>query len=177
MRAAGVQPIVAVIPPGVSVAELSCAAPGAWAVPNPDPDRGMASSVRLGLAARPLADVDGLLLWPVDCPGVPVATVRRLLAAWRETRAPIVVPSHDHRRGHPALFDASLLPTLRAIADDQRDGVRGVVRAHAARIRYVEAGPEVLRDIDTPSDLAALSGASRSESPVGADSRPLGGTP
>ncbi|MCW5805967.1 MAG: NTP transferase domain-containing protein, partial [Deltaproteobacteria bacterium] len=48
---------------------------------NGQPERGMASSIALGFAAISEGEADAAWLWPVDHPGVAVATLRELTAA------------------------------------------------------------------------------------------------
>lgn len=119
----------------------------AW-VENPTPDDGMLSSARLGVCALP-AGTEAFFLWPVDHPLVRAATVSALLATWRARRAPVVVPRHRGRRGHPVLFDASTIPEILSAPDDA--GARHVVAAHANdRIELEVADAGILADIDTP---------------------------
>ncbi len=129
--------------------------PGAEAVTNPAPERGMLSSIQEGLRAldSPGGAPSGALVWPVDCPRVPAAAVRALLAAAR-AGARIAIPTHAGRRGHPTYFAAELFPELEAAPLDQ--GARAVVRTHAADVVLVDAPAEVLEDFDTPEDLARL---------------------
>lgn len=104
---------------------------GAPFVINPDPDRGMLSSLQCGLRALP-PEWEAALAWPVDHPLVTADTVKRLILAFEKSRAPIVVPIHDGTRGHPALFSASVLPEIDAA--DPAEGARAVVHAHGDRL-------------------------------------------
>ena len=112
---------------------------GAPFVINPDPDRGMLSSLQCGLRALPPA-WEAALAWPVDHPLVTAATVRKLIAAFETTRAPIVVPVHAGTRGHPALFAASVHGEIDAAHPGA--GARAVVHAHQDRVelRVDDAG-------------------------------------
>lgn len=148
LEAAGIGTVrVVLAPPGAAGARGE---PERWVV-NPDPDRGMLSSLRCGLRALP-ENVQAVLVWPVDHPRVSAATVRALAGAWRLGRPPVVVPSHGGRRGHPVLFDAGLIGELLAAPD--RDGARAVVRAHEDRVELPVDDGAILDDIDTPADLA-----------------------
>src|SRR3954470_11927488 len=89
---AGCDPVLAVVRAGVAV-------PGATVVVNPDPDRGMRSSLELAVAAA--GDVDALAVLLVDVPGVSAEAVRSVLAAWQAGR--IAVGSYSGRRGHPTV--------------------------------------------------------------------------
>ena len=122
-------------------------------VVNPDPSRGMLSSVQAGLRALPAA-TEAVLLWPVDHPLVSAATVRALVDRFRADAPPVVVPVHGGRRGHPALFAARVIPEL--LAADPSRGARAVVLAHADRVELPVADRGVVQDIDAPGDLGAI---------------------
>jgi CTP:molybdopterin cytidylyltransferase MocA len=87
----------------------------------------------------------------VDAPLVTPDTVRRVLAAWRLSRAPIVRPARGDVHGHPVIFDRAVFAELRAA--DPAVGAKSVVRAHADRVLNVpvdDAG--AFLDIDTEDD-------------------------
>ena len=117
---------------------------------NPEPERGMLSSVRCGIRALP-GGFDAVLLWPVDHPRVSAETVSALVAAWRGSGAPVVVPSFAGRRGHPALFDARAAGELFTAPDEL--GARAVVLSHDDRIELAVEDAAILDDIDTPADF------------------------
>jgi molybdenum cofactor cytidylyltransferase len=123
-------------------------------VRNPDPSRGQLSSIWTGLeASSPQAE--GLLMTLVDVPMLTSPTVSAVVAAWRRTRAPIVRPIVDGRRGHPVIFDRQVFAELRAAPLDA--GARIVVRAHwhdSLDVTVTDRG--CLVDIDTPEDYDRL---------------------
>jgi molybdenum cofactor cytidylyltransferase len=83
--------------------------------------------------------------------------VRQVLEAWARSGAPIVRPSWRGRHGHPVLFDARVLPALRAA--DVTAGARAIVRAHASEVCDVEIDdPGAYEDIDTPDDYRRVFG-------------------
>ncbi len=130
---------------------LACAAVEAH---NPEPERGMMSSVRAGVAAVP--EAIAILLWPVDHPFVRPATVRALLEAALArsdgTTHPIVVPTLQGRGGHPTLFPADLRASLLDL--DDAGGPNRLLRQQADRVlRLPVPDPGVVADIDTPDDL------------------------
>ncbi len=146
-RAAGVAELVVVVGPpfGIEVA-AAAAALGAAVVVNPDPARGMASSVALGfgvLAARGDDAPTAALLWPVDHPWVAAATVAALCAH------PDGVPVHGGRGGHPALVPRRLFAAL-AGCTDLPEGARGVLRGALTRLEVADEG--VIADVDHPAD-------------------------
>ena len=142
---AGLDPIVAVLPPGVT------APAGVRVVRNARPDSEQVMSVRLGLALLTSAPVASALLWPVDHPFVRLESVLAVLDAARRTGALIVIPVHDSRRGHPAWFHRDTWRELMTVAEG---GARAVIRADQSRVGLVPVADRgVLRDIDTLEDL------------------------
>lgn len=148
LREAGVETIRVVVAPGHRLAEGDL-------VENPDPSRGMLSSVQCGLRALP-AGIDAVLVWPVDHPLVRTETVTAMIARFRSGRAPVIVPSHRGRRGHPALFAAETIPELFTARPEE--GARAVVHAHADRVEFEVDDPGVVNDIDTPEEYARAIG-------------------
>jgi len=142
--------VVVAGPPHLQETEVEAARLGLPVAVNPDPDRGMASSVAIGFAAALEAgDADRALLWPVDHPRVDAATVRRLLSADGE----VVVPAFGSRGGHPTVFARALWPALVACVD-AADGARSVVRAAADRVVRIDVEDRgVIADVDTRADL------------------------
>ncbi len=161
-RAAGVETrfVVGRATPAPELAAMAgiCAANGARLLVNPEPERGMLSSLHVCLNAMQSGDAPalaGLFVLPVDCPGVRPGTLAALAAAFRTSGAPVVVPRFGLRRGHPVLFAAALFEELAAAPLDQ--GARAVVRAHAAdRLELPVDDPAVLNDVDTPDAIARL---------------------
>ena len=126
-------------------------------VRNPDPSRGQLSSLHEALDDLAPLVPRAIVMVPVDLPLVAPATVRAVIDAWERGGAPVVRPSRLGRHGHPVLFDARILPELRAA--DLSAGARVVVRAHAAESCDVEVDdPGAFEDIDTPEDYRRVFG-------------------
>lgn len=135
---------------------------GAEVVINPQPERGMASSVALGFAAmestapnmeRPEftsgRGVDAAWLWPVDHPDVTAATLRELercLARHAAAR-----PTVDGRGGHPPLITRALWPQLAACGDAPHGARSVLVEADVLDVAVRDEG--CVRDVDTQYDL------------------------
>lgn len=129
---------------------------------NEHAERGQTSSLRVALADGPGAG-DAFLLHTVDHPLVRAEDIAALLDAFasRPHGRRIVVPSVDGRRGHPALFERDLADEFLALTDDEP--AHQVVRRDPERILHVERDDTwLVRDIDTPEDLAAARTALRS---------------
>ena len=123
-------------------------------VVNPRPERGQSSSLRCALAAGP-PPADGFLLHTVDHPLLAPADVSALRTAFalREPHHAIVLPLVLGRRGHPAVFAAALVREFLELGEDEP--AHFVVRRDEGRILGVARdNPWLVRDIDTPEDLA-----------------------
>ncbi len=126
-------------------------------VHNPQWHTGQLSSLLTGLDVGAPAPVEAAVVALIDVPLVSAQTVRTLLDAWRESRAPIVRPARGGEHGHPVIFDAAIFDELRRA--DVNVGAKAVVRAHEAQILNLaidDAG--AYQDIDTPGDYARVLG-------------------
>lgn len=117
----------------------------------------MLSSVQVGL--RHLAErepsVQATLIAPGDQPQVRERSVRRVVQAYRQQGASLVVPSFQHRRGHPWL---AARPHWQEILHLKPPAsLRDFLNRHADEICYVEVDDAgVLQDLDTPADYLKL---------------------
>ena len=124
-------------------------------VHNPDYDRGLSSSLRVGLTALDAA-VDAALVCLGDMPWVAAAHLDALIAAFESApgEPPICVPTHDGERGNPVLWPARDFAELCGLDGDA--GGRRLIRRYAERVLLVPiADAAVRRDVDVPSDLEA----------------------
>jgi molybdenum cofactor cytidylyltransferase len=111
---------------------------------------GMLSSVKTGVAALP-PHIEAFFLVLGDQPAVCSSTLIALRQAWQRTRAPVVVPMHNRRRGHPVLFDRSCIAHILALPGDAT--LKNVVQAHTLQTVELDVEDEgVLHDVDTPTD-------------------------
>jgi molybdenum cofactor cytidylyltransferase len=124
-------------------------------VNNPQPALGQLSSLWTGLNAATTPATRAVLMTLVDIPLVEPSTIRRVIDAWTDTRAPVVRPAMGERHGHPVLFDQALFDALRHAP--LNEGAKAVVHANADRIVNVQVNdPGCLLDVDTPADYQAL---------------------
>jgi molybdenum cofactor cytidylyltransferase len=111
---------------------------------------GMGAS--LACAVRAAHDAEGFLVALADMPFIrssTIAAVRDALVAG----APLAAPYFRARRGHPVGIAAKFRRELEALEGDE--GARKVVAANEKSLLKIPVGdPGVLRDIDTPGDLA-----------------------
>lgn len=128
---------------------------------NPNYREGMGSSVVVGIdywLDRIGDDPEaGLLFALSDQPFIPTEVIDDLIAKYRDTRADIVVPVFNGRRGHPSILNQKYADEIREAAG--RWGAREVLLRHPDEILSVpvETGA-VIRDIDTPEDYITLIG-------------------
>jgi molybdenum cofactor cytidylyltransferase len=154
LKGGGCREVVAVVPEGEGELARVARDGGARIVVNADPHSEPIDSLRAALASLDPA-VEGVLVTPVDVPGVRTGTVRAILAGFADRLAPVVLPRYRGVRGHPTLFSRATFAALR----DPRleEGAREVVRSLGAAVREVEVSdPAVVRDVDTPEAYGRL---------------------
>lgn len=127
---------------------------------NPNPRRGIASSLCIGLnMALSAAEgeglgLDGALFGVCDQPGLRGVTVARLLEAFDADPSRIVAPvSPEGRRGNPVIFPRASFPELLELRGDRGGGV--VIERHPKLLLTVPAPAEELRDVDTAQDASS----------------------
>lgn len=120
-------------------------------VVNPDPARGMASSLRCGLGA--VADAAAVLLVLADQPAVGPGHLCRLVELRRKTGAPVVAATYGETVGVPAVFGRELFAELFALEGDV--GAKPVLQRHRHEALLVPV-PEAACDVDTPQDWERL---------------------
>lgn len=128
---------------------LDFAAHGYRVIRNDRPERGMASSLGLGVADAADAGAAAVLIVLADMPRVTAAQVGRLLDA-ADTADAVVASSDGIDAKPPALFGAARFDRLTGLRGDA--GARDLIRAG----RHVVTTPAELIDIDTPEELARL---------------------
>ena len=116
----------------------------------PNAAEGMGAS--LACAARAAGKAEGYLVALADMPFVrptSIAAVRDALAAG----APLAAPYFRARRGHPVGISGAFFDQLLACRGDE--GARALLQQNEQRLVKLPVGdPGVIRDIDTPDDLA-----------------------
>src|SRR5262249_23299075 len=119
---------------------------------NPEPETGRSASIRL--AAEAIADEPAaIVVQSVDQPVTSEVLVSLLAAIDADTD--LAIPSYEGRRGHPVCLAGRVLPELRAVTEAEQ-GLRAVVRRHAARIKEVPTNTEaVVWNLNDPAAFAA----------------------
>ncbi len=119
---------------------------------NPDVDRGMLSSVQVGI--RAVEDpCDGYLICLGDQPSLHAAVIDAVLHN-AAGGAGIVIPTYDGRRGHPVFIHRRYRDEILAL-DPATTGLNAVTRSHdddTVEVAWRDA--RILDDMDTPADYA-----------------------
>jgi len=148
LDAAGANPIMVIAGSQAPALAQALAATKARLVPNPDPGRGMFSSVRVGVAALP-EDIDRFLIALADQPRVQPREIAHLLRSHHASDKGIALPTHRGKRGHPVVFHKRYRDDILALADTHT--LRDIIHSHPDDIAEIEVPSDsVLRDIDTP---------------------------
>lgn len=117
--------------------------------------RGLASSIRAGLAALDKARPTprAAILMACDQPLVTPGLLVRIAETYRESGSPIVACAYAGTLGVPALFDRSLFGELRALKGDH--GAKSVIQRHASEARSIEFDGGAV-DVDSAEDVDRL---------------------
>lgn len=126
---------------------------------NPDHEKsGMLSSILAGLNAIP-QDVEAVMIGLGDQPQVEMATLNNILDQFIQKRQRIIIPSYNHRRGHPILLDSAMVQELKTFNPEYT--LREFLNTHQGEISYMTAGISVLQDLDTPQDYEKYRGKNK----------------
>jgi nicotine blue oxidoreductase len=156
LRAGGADPILVVV--GAAPIELN----GTHTVYNSEWRTGMGSSLRAALQALAADPLDGMHVGAVvvalaDQPLVGSEAVARLIAAYRDG-ASVAVATYDGQPRNPVLLAREHWAEVIATATGDQ-GARTFLRARPDLVTPVDCGdtgrPD---DIDTPADLARITG-------------------
>lgn len=133
-----------------------------------DKHQQMSDSLKLGVLAAQSAfpHLAGLVIALADMPFIQAETIKQVAAQLAQAsivqtsvdratmaQAKIVQPVWHGQPGHPVGFSSALIAELLTVEGDQ--GARAVIHAHQAEVlRWACEDAGILRDIDTPADLA-----------------------
>jgi CTP:molybdopterin cytidylyltransferase MocA len=149
LRVGGCSPIVVVVAAPYAYAVAGQLSPEVQLVENPEPERGMLSSLQLGVRAT---SAEAVVFSLVDHPFVRPQTVAALIADWRREGGVVVRPSFGQSSGHPVLIARAALSAVCGASLERT--TREVLSAYDARDIFVtDAG--VLDDFDTRDELVA----------------------
>ena len=112
-------------------------------VVNPDPERGMLSSLQCGLIAVP-RDSEAVIFTPVDHPNVRESTLLMLAS---EFQPPVTVPEYAGAHGHPVCISRALAAELLRLPSSEQ--ASDVIHRYKAQTSYIEVNDRgVVTDVD-----------------------------
>jgi len=132
-------------------------------VHNEDYAKGLASSLRAGLAALP-REASGAVICLADMPRVTSSLIDNLIARFARLEGEVhaIVPVHKGLWGNPILIARPLFARIATLEGDE--GAKRILREPTTKVievPFVDAG--ILADIDAPEDLRKLLGHSGAE--------------
>lgn len=149
LRGGGCDPLLVVVAPGRWRPTVSV-----QVVPNPDPSRGLSSSLRVGLQHIG-PGTDAVVVTLADTPLVVAEHVRRLLRAW-SGGARLAVASYSGARRTPVLLGREHWAGAAEAASGET-GARAYLELATGDVLDVDCTDlGRWQDVDTPADLARL---------------------
>ena len=116
---------------------------------NPEPDRGISSSLKIGLSRN--LDRPYCLFSVCDQPWLRPETIRRFILAYLGQKKGIGCLSYKGKTGNPCIFSSMYYPELLSLTGDI--GGKAIIRKHPEDVFLFEADDEKeLTDIDVRSD-------------------------
>ncbi len=157
LREAGLSRMVVVLGHHAHEIQRAVDLRGAEVVINRDYRQGQTSSLQAGLKALESKEPEAIVLCLVDHPVVSAETVRVLVAAFRRSASPIIIPTYHGQRGHPVLMGGALFAELKTLSPGE--GANTVVRRYRQATEFVEVqDPGILLDVDDPETYRQLTG-------------------
>ena len=156
-RSAGCDPVVVVLGADADGLAGEIAGTDAQVVVNSDWPAGIGASIRCAIAAitsMPRAP-DAVLILLADQPRVTSETLRKLIAAYRESGKAVCAASYAGTIGPPVIVSRQYFADLSALPPDR--GAKQLWIAHPESLATV-ALPEAADDIDTLDDFQRLCG-------------------
>jgi molybdenum cofactor cytidylyltransferase len=139
--------VIAIVRPGAEKLSGVLNEAGCMVIFSADAERGMGAT--LAAAVRATSDADGWLVALGDMPWIEPSSIEAVARAL-DSGETLVAPSYHGKRGHPAGFGMAHRDTLAALDGDA--GARALFSLQTPFMVEVD-DPNVLRDVDLPSDL------------------------
>ncbi len=108
----------------------------------------MLSSIKVGLQALVMLEVEAALITPGDTPLFQASTVVELIYAWQDGKSQVIAPSYQGRRGHPVLVGREEWGAIQEL--DTNRSLRDFLNDRGHTIGYVLVNdPGIYYDLDT----------------------------
>lgn len=123
---------------------------------NGDYASGLASSLRVGVAALPAATAGALILL-ADMPAIETAHLDRMILAFEQSGCQAVIRATNvGKPGNPVILPRTMFAQAESLAGDV--GARHLIESSEARIVEVDIGPAASLDVDHAEALSAAGG-------------------
>lgn len=124
---------------------------GVKTVFNPEPFKGQSASVKIGVKASH-SKTDGYMFLPADMPFIDNELINKVVAAFKSSTFPIVIPFYNNMPGMPAIFSAALGSKLLNLTGDE--GGRSIIRQNPEHVKKININ-ETFKgiDIDTQEEV------------------------
>ena len=153
LATAGLRDIVVVLGRDRDVVETAIAWRSERRVTNPEPERGLASSLQAGMGTLD-PDASAVLVVLGDQPRLSADTIRALLATPDDPDRPVIAPRYAHDRGrNPILLRRAGFRLIKDAAGDR--GMGPMLAEHPELVTEVTVNG-TNPDVDTQEDLAGL---------------------
>jgi molybdenum cofactor cytidylyltransferase len=149
----GAAPVAVVLGANAEKVHAEVAGRPILAAHNPDWATGIASSIRVGIAALLGAEpaLDAVVVAPCDQPALSSGVISRLADIHRST-GQVAAARYDGRNGAPAVFGRDHFSALSSLSGDE--GARRILNSDPGRVASLDL-PALGADLDTPADFAA----------------------
>ncbi len=132
---------------------------GVISVVNPDPGKGMTSSIKIGVNAAS-ENSQGYMICLADMVKL-TSEDYTLLAekfdkAYSKNSSCILLPRYNNEKGNPVIFSSEYKSEI--LHHEDPEGCKGIIKQHHDQIVWVDMNNDaVLVDMDTPEDYDRLS--------------------
>lgn len=119
---------------------------------NPQPERGIASSLKLGLEVLQKEVSQACLFAVADQPCLTETSLEKMIRMWERKPGGIVAAACGEKTGNPVIFSEKYYGELMELNGDV--GGKCVVRRHPGEVALCEMPTEELRDFDTLKEIS-----------------------
>jgi len=144
---AGLAPVIAVVSSDRRLVDALAGLPVTIET-NPQPERGINTSIEIGVGALPRTSA-AALIGVADQPLLTADAIIQLVKAFVPGK--IVGPRYGDYRGNPVIFDRRFFSELMRLKEADRGG-QVVAAAHPEAVIEVELPASMGKDIDRPDD-------------------------
>ncbi len=151
--AAGLSPVIVVLGHESDLGRAELKGLPVQVVLNPDYARGIDTSLKTGIAAVP-EEARAAVVLLADMPRVTDQMIARLVGAYRESGAPLVVSDYAGVQAPPTLYGWPLFAELGAIEGEGCG--KEVAKRHRSEAVAISWPVEALKDLDRPEDWEGM---------------------